>query len=162
MLTTLNRLIGMPVVWQDQQLGYVERGVTDENARRLRGVVIRRGIGAARWVPARALKLVGQRCVLVSQQPESIPEHIDMEMRQVFLTTGERIGQVSDAVLGGMSLRLMALEISQGPLYRLLGHTSYAAAYRVIHTQRSGDEVVVPELLTWAELQRRLGKEDGG
>ena len=27
MLTSLNRMVGLPVVWQDRRLGYVERAV---------------------------------------------------------------------------------------------------------------------------------------
>ena len=44
MLTSLNRMVGLPVVWQDRQLGYVERAVPDARARRLSGVVVRKGI----------------------------------------------------------------------------------------------------------------------
>ena len=43
MLTSLNRMVGLPVVWQDRQLGYVERAVPDARARRLSGVVVRKG-----------------------------------------------------------------------------------------------------------------------
>ena len=39
MLTSLNRMVGLPVVWQDRQLGYVERVVPDAHARKLCGVV---------------------------------------------------------------------------------------------------------------------------
>ena len=45
MLTSLNRIAGMPVIWQDRQIGCVERAISDASARRLRGLVIRKGIG---------------------------------------------------------------------------------------------------------------------
>ena len=38
MLTSLNRMVGLPVVWQDRRLGYVERAVPDARARRLSAV----------------------------------------------------------------------------------------------------------------------------
>ena len=52
MLTSLNRIAGMPVIWQDRQIGCVERAIADASARRLRGLVIRKGIGLARWLPS--------------------------------------------------------------------------------------------------------------
>ena len=58
MLTSLNRMVGLPVVWQDRQLGYVERAVPDAHARRLSGVVVRKGIGAAKWVSSDGIAVV--------------------------------------------------------------------------------------------------------
>ena len=161
MLTSLNRLIGMPVVWEDKRLGYVERGVTDDAVHRLRGVVIRKGIGAARWIPAQAMKLVGTRCVLLQSGPHPMPEEKRTQLGQVRLTTGERLGQVTDGWLNGLTFRVLALEVSPGPLYRLLGKCAYAAEYRVIRTGANSGEVVVPKLQTWAEVQRSIGEEGG-
>lgn len=159
MLTSLNRLIGMPVVWEDRRLGYVERGVTDAAARCLRGVVIRRGIGAAKWIPSRAMKLVGLRCILLRSGPQPMPEDQKSMPGQVCLTTGERLGQVTDGLLNGSTFRMLALEVSPGPLYRLMGKCAYAAEYRVIQAGARAGEVVVPGLQTWAEVQRSMGEE---
>ena len=144
MLTSLNRMVGLPVVWQDRQLGYVERAIPDAHARRLSGVVVRKGIGAAKWVSSDGIAVVGSRC-----------------LGRAFLTTGECVGEVTDMILHGDSLRLEALELSPGPVYRLLGKRAYAAQYRVGGGSREG-EVVVPRLLTWAQLKRTLGEEDDG
>ena len=161
MLTSLNRLIGMPVVWEDRQLGYVERGVTDAAARRLRGVVVRRGIGAAKWIPSQAMKLVGSRCVLLRSGPQSMPEEQQAQPMQVCLTSGERLGQVTDGLLNGLTFRVLALEVSPGPFYRLAGKCAYAAEYRVVQAGGRAGEVVVPRLQTWAEVQRSIGEEGG-
>ena len=73
MLTSLNRMVGLPVVWQDRQLGYVERAIPDAHARRLSGVVVRKGIGAAKWVSSDGIAVVGSRCVLIRQKPGAVP-----------------------------------------------------------------------------------------
>ena len=80
---------------------------------------------------------------------------------RAFLTTGECVGEVTDVILHGDTLRLEALELNQGPVYRLLGRRVYASQFRVDADARAG-EVVVPRLLTWAQLRRTLGEEDDG
>lgn len=160
MLTSLNRLIGLPVVWQDQQMGYVEKGVPDQQARRLLGVVVRRGLHAAKWIPSEGLKLVGRSCVLARVKPAAMPEEAAVELKQAYLTSGERIGRVNDGVLNGQSLQLLALEISAGPFYSLMGQSVYARQYRMILRGEQKGHVVVNSLQTWAELRRELGKEE--
>ena len=161
MLTSLNRMVGLPVIWQDRQMGYVERAVPDARVRRLSGVVVRRGIGGAKWVAAEAIALVGSRCVLVRQKPAAMPDDRPESPERAFLTTGECAGEVTDIILRSDTLHLKALELSPGPLYRLLGRCAYAPEYRAGGGARAG-EVVVPRLLTWAQLKRTLGEEDGG
>lgn len=159
MLTSLNRLTGMPVIWQDKTVGVVERGVPDPGARRLQGLVIRKGFQRARWVPAEKVKLLGRQCVLIGAKPENLPEEAGWKLGEAYLTTGERAGQVCDALLGGASLRLVALEISPGPLYALLGRSAYADRYRMTRQGEHGGQAMVAGLFTWAEMKERLGKE---
>ena len=59
---------------QDRQLGYVERAVPDAHARKLCGVVVRKGIGAAKWVSSDGIAVVGTRCVLIRQKPGAVPD----------------------------------------------------------------------------------------
>lgn len=160
MLTSLNRLIGMPVIWQDQNLGSVERGVTDAQARRLWGVIVRRGIGMARWIPSEAVMLIGNTCVLARQRPESLPDELPEDMNEVYLTSGEKAGHVTDGVLDGLTLRLRALEVSSGLFYQLMGSAAYAMRYHVFSSGDGRGRVVAPELLTRAEFQRRMREED--
>ncbi len=162
MLTSLKRMVGLPVVWQDRRIGYVERAVPDARAKRLYGVVVRKGIGGAKWSPAQSIVVVGRQCVLLGEKPGSVPDGSRGDLRRAFLTSGECVGEVSDAILCGDTLRLMALEVSPGPVYRLLGRRAYAERYRVKGVQDAPGEVVVPRLLTWAELTGRPGEEDDG
>ncbi len=161
MLTSLARMTGMPVVWQDRQIGSVERAVPDAYHARLSGIVLRKGIGVARWATSDDILLVGERCVMLNHKPERMPEKLEGEMRRAFLTTGECVGEVTDALLLGDTLDIPALEICQGPIYRLMGRRAYAARF---HPSEHGEpgEVVIPELLTWTQLLRQLGEEDEG
>ena len=161
-LTSLQRMVGLPVVWQDRQIGCVERAVPNAGARKLSGVVIRRGLGSAKWVAPDAIVMVGERCVLINRKPGHMPDGKECSLSRAFLTTGECVGEVTDAVIAGATLRLVALEVSGGPIYRLLGRRGYAADYRVRGAEGKVGEVVVPKLLTWAELERLLGEEDDG
>ncbi|MEG1776078.1 MAG: hypothetical protein RR367_06205, partial [Clostridia bacterium] len=72
------------------------------------------------------------------------------------------VGEVTDVLLHGDTLRLAALEVSSGPLYRLMGRHAYAADFRVLSQGRRAGEVIVPQLMTWAELERRMGEEGEG
>ncbi|MBE5802357.1 MAG: hypothetical protein E7319_08730 [Clostridiales bacterium] len=160
MLTTLNRLVGLPVIWQGKQMGLVERGVPDTQANHLSGLVIRRGMRAAKWVPSQAVTMIGQQCVMVRGKPKRIPRDLPEPMKRVYLVDGQCVGEVTDAVVGADSLRVYALEISSGPLYRLMGQRMYAADYRVRQEKLHTGEVVAPRLLSWAEMERMLQEED--
>ena len=159
MLTSLRRMIGMPVIWQDRQLGYVEEALPSEDARALAGVILRRGIGSAKWCPADAILSVGAECVLVKCEPLAASRVKPAGMEKAYLTTGQCVGEVTDAILRNGQLGFAALEVSPGPLYRLMGRCAYACDYRT--DPRSGS-VIVPQLLTWAQLRRQLGEEDNG
>ncbi len=157
MLTSLNRMIGLPVIFGGRLLGSVERAVADTGARRLSGLVLRRGLGAARWIPAEGVELIGKKSVLIRSKPTRFPNRKEAVGRIAILTTGERIGEVTDALLMGDSLKLIALEISPGPLYRLMGRSAYATSYE---ERADGRAVIVPRLITWAELSGNSGEGD--
>lgn len=152
-LTTLNRTAGMPVILRDSCVGYVEQAVPDCFYHRLEGLVVRKGIGLARWLPRRDIRLIGRECVLAAKSPQRMPKTEERHGMQVFLPTGQWTGMVSDAVVEGGNLCVVAVEISKGPLYSLLGSRSYASSY--CFAGRSGG-VVVQRLLTWTQLQRLL------
>lgn len=159
MLTSINRMIGLPVVWQDRQLGQVERAVPDLRNGWLDGMVVRKGIGAARWISRDAVLLAGESCVILNRKPVRMPEQGEEPVGRVFLTTGECVGGVTDAVLDGHTLRIAALEVCQGPLDLFRGRRYYADSYRVSSAQGTA-EVVVPRLLSWMQLLRQSGEED--
>lgn len=157
MLTSLNRLTGLPVIWRDRQLGYVERAVANVNSMRLDGVVVRRGIGSARWAPADGILLAGRQSVVLSRQPVKMPQQQAEQIRRAVLTSGCCVGEVSDVVICGDTLRIAGLEVSQGPVYRLLGRRAYTPSCRLNAYGEPG-EVVVPQLLSWAQFLTQLGE----
>lgn len=157
MLTSLNALIGLPAVWQDRQVGWIERAVADVCSRRLKGLVMRRGIGAAKWVSGDEVLAAGESCVLLRSKPTRLPDLPDDRPTQAFLTTGEPVGEVTDLIFHSDTLRLAALEICQGPLYRLMGRRAYAAEFCIRPNGSTGDAVTA-RLLSWAQLCRQLGE----
>jgi uncharacterized protein YrrD len=154
MLTTLNRLTGMPVVYGGEKIGLVERAVPDRAAERLWGLVVRNGLRAAGWIPAGGVEWMGERCIAIGQQPKPLPTGLSEPVRHVCLTDGRLVGQVADHILRSDTYRIVALEVSPGPLYRLLGKNSYAREYRF-----EKERVLVPQLLSWAQLNRLLEEE---
>ena len=155
MLISLRRMVGMPVVWQSRQIGHVEQALADQESRCLDGVVIRKGIGSARWCPAEAIEVIGEECLIVRQKPVRRPVEPVSVPGWAYLTSGQCIGEVTDAILSAATLRINALEVSPGPIYRLMGHCAYASSFR-----QTGSCVVVPALLSWTQLRRQLGEEE--
>ncbi len=165
-MTSLRRIIGMPVVWQGTTLGYVERGVLTQSAKKLQGLVVRRGLGNAKWIPRKLIVIIGNTCVLVCGETERMPKTPEIKLTRAYLTTGECAGLVTDAVLSGETLRVAALEVSDGPLYHLLGRRAYATDYSVRPEEpyRKVDEmaceIVASQLRTWMQVMGEQGKED--
>lgn len=166
MVTSLRRMIGMPVVWQGETLGYVERGVLTQSAKKLQGLVVRRGLGNAKWIPRKLILVVGGTCVLVCGETTRMPKTPEVQLTRAYLTTGECAGLVTDAMIGGETLRVTALEVSEGPLYHLMGRRAYATDFcvRPEDPYHKSDgmpcEIVASQLRTWAQVMGETGKED--
>ena len=159
MITSLRRLVGMPVIWQDRQLGFVEQALPDGRMCALGGLMVRRGISGAKWCPAEEIAVLGTECVVISSRPRNMPPWKPQSALSACLTTGQCIGEVTDAILRDGSANFAALEISPGAFYRLLGRCAYACDYR---SDPASGCVMIPQLLTWTQLKRRLGEEDDG
>lgn len=156
MLTSLERITGMPVVWKDEQVGLVEQAVADAEARRLCGLIIRKGLRSARWCAAEDITLVGNECVLISQKPVTLPERRPSAMKQAFLANGQYAGQVTDGLLHPETLQLKAIQISPGPIHRLFGYCAYASKYRL----DTAGSVVIDGLLSWEQLKSQIREEE--
>ena len=158
MLTSLNALVGLPAVWQNQQVGWIERAVADVEGRRLGGLVVRKGMGSARWADGNEVLCIGENCVLLGSKPARLPKVPPQKDRRTFLTTGEAAGVVTDVFFRGEPLALAALEVCRGPLQRLMGYRAYAADF-CIRPGKVQDEVVAAQLLSWTQLLSHLGEE---
>lgn len=157
MLMTLNQLTGLPVVWQGSVVGQVDRGVMDGQAKRLMGLIVRHGLGAAKWVPSQDISLIGQRCVVAVTRPVRLPQQLPPATSRVYLPNGSLLGQVTDALLCRETQRVEALEISESLLGCLLGQRRYAAVYQI--GPGVAGKAVVSALLSWAELMEYIKEE---
>lgn len=154
-MTTLNRLTGLPVIRQGRLAGYVDRAVTDKPFKQLNGLIIRRGLGMARWVPACQVEWIGEQSILVGAKPAPVPRDLPEMISRVYLTDGRLMGEVTDALLHPVLHCVVALEVCEGPLYRLMGQRQYALDYQA----REDGGVVAAALLSWTDAEHRLGRE---
>lgn len=130
-VTGLKKMIGLPVIVDGQQTGSVLRGVLTEDGRSLRGIVLRGGLKGARWLPRDQIELVGRVSVIGQGKPQRVPKDATYRLFRVTDAEGARLGIVTDALLHEETLRVMALEISAGPLDDLIDGRWYATAYTV-------------------------------
>ena len=165
-MTSLRRLAGMPVVARGKLLGWVERATLTADGKRLLGLVIRHGLGGARWVPAGQILELGASSVLAQGAPQRPPKEAQQRLGTVYHAQGLCLGLVTDALLHPLRLTVLALEISYGPLYRLAGRSAYATEYSVrpAPPKAAADaarEVVVAELKNRQAVGALAGKEVG-
>lgn len=154
-MTTFNRLTGLPVIRQGRLAGYVDRAVADKQFNRLNGLIIRRGLGMARWVPACQVEWIGEQSILVGAKPVSVPKELPEMISRVYLTDGQLMGEVTDVLLHPVLHCVVALEVCEGPLYRLMNRRRYALEYQA----REDGRVVAAALLSWMDAERELGRE---
>ena len=154
---SLSRITGMPVVWQDQHMGHVERAVMDVPRGVLDGLIVRRGFSGARWVGAKQIEMIGERCVILRMRPVRLADKPVLPPMRVFLADGACAGEVTDGIVAGGTLHVCALEVSSGPLAHLMGQSRYARFYRL-----RGEEIIALSLLSWAQLVGEIGEEDDG
>ncbi len=160
MLFSLQRAVGLPVVWHDQQMGYVERAIPNLESKKLGGIVSRRGLGSAKWVESTNVDWIGSHCVLIDQKPQPMPTVPIVRHWDVYLTSGQHIGHVSDTYLLCGTLTLYALEVSAGPFYQLAGKTVYATDFHASLQEDPTNGVTVSDLLTWSELVKKCKEEE--
>ncbi len=110
----MSALVGLPVVREGRTISRVERPVLTPDGHALRGLVVRRGLGAARWLGAEVLKVAGSVSVVTGEAPGKVPEGADFALHGVRDTAGLNLGVVVDAWLDPLTLRVAALEILPG------------------------------------------------
>ena len=142
-MTGLKRIVGLPVIVNGQSAGCVLRGVLTEDGHSLRGIVMRGGLRGARWLPREQIELVGRLSVIAAGKPRRLPKEAAYHLFRVSDAEGTRLGVVTGALLHEETLRVMALEISDGPLDDLMEGRWYATAFSVRPSGNVG-HVTVP------------------
>lgn len=137
----LGKLLGLPAILEGRQVGRVEKAVIAPEGDRMRGLMIRRGFGGAKWAGEGDILVLGEVCVVLKRLPRRMPRHVDFALRSVRDTGGMPLGWVTDAYVQTDSFRLTALEISLGWTEELQGRRYLAYTWRVIP---GTDEVMIP------------------
>ena len=127
----LKKMIGLPIIFEEKNLGNVLRGVLSEDGKSLRGIVIRGGMKGERWLPREKISLIGQFSVIADGKPQRLPRDSDYHLFRVTDEDGARLGIVTDALLQNDTLRVAALEISAGPLDDLFNGRWFATNFSV-------------------------------
>lgn len=110
----LGRVLGLPAVLGERLVGHVERAVLDREGRRLRGLVIRRGLGGAKWISREGVGVLGDVSVILGRTPIRPPKDTDFTLRTVKDESGLTLGRVTDVWLSPETLAVTALEVTLG------------------------------------------------
>lgn len=140
----LGSITGLPVVFAGRMLGRVEQAVLTPDARRLRGLVVRRGFGGARWLRAEDIRVLGEVTVIAACLPGRTPRDADFTPGCVRDTAGLDIGRVTDVYLQPESCRVAALEISLGPYEELTVGRMLARDFAVCPAPGEPGQVLIP------------------
>ena len=119
-MTGIQGLIGLPVIRGGKTVGMLEQAILEESGRKLRGIIVREGIGGAKWVDVEDIRTIGGVSVLISGDLKKPPKEAGFRLGRVQDTSGLRLGTVTDALLNPDTLEVEALEISNGPVDDLL------------------------------------------
>lgn len=112
----LTRVIGLPVILGQRLAGHVERARLTPDGRQLAGLVIRRGLGGARWVSRETICVLGDVSVVLRGAPTRLSGESAAPPHRVTDESGLTLGRVTDAWLQPDTLQISALEVSLGPI----------------------------------------------
>ena len=163
-MTGIQGLIGLPVIRDGKTVGLLEQAVLEESGRKLRGIIVRQGLGGAKWGDHEHIETIGGVSVLVSGELKKPPKEAGFRLGRVQDTSGLRLGTVTDALINPETLEVEALEISNGPLDDLLHGRWLANDFVLRLPQDNGkpgrkNEKTTPWVLVPA-MDRRSGKVD--
>lgn len=137
----LNSVLGLPVILRGRMIGRVERAVITRDGRSLRGLMIRRGLGGAKWIESERIAVLGEVSVIVDKESARLPRDADFDLGMVKDTAGMTLGWVTDVLLNPATYRVTGLELTLGFMEELLGGRLVARSWTVIP---GTDEVLVP------------------
>ena len=137
----LTRVLGLPAVLRGRSQGHVERAVLENDGHALRGLIVRRGFGGAKWVARDSIALLGDVSVILRACPTHLPRKTDFRLRTVKNTRGLTLGCVTDVLISADNLLVSELEVSLG-----LIDDFRDGRRRIRHFSASPDgDVLVPE-----------------
>lgn len=110
----LGTVTGLPVVLSGRMMGRVEQTVLTPDGHTLRGLVVRHGLGGAKWVDSGCIRVLGDVSVIISDKPGHLPKDADFTLSSVKDTGGLNLGRVTDVYLNPQTFQVTALEITLG------------------------------------------------
>ncbi len=140
----LGQVIGLPVVLHGRMIGRVEQTWLTEDGRHLRGLVMRRGLGAARWSPWEDVLALGEVSVILRREPGKPPKGGGDGLHAVKDTGGMNLGRVTDVYVSRVTGRVTALEISLGLIEELTCGRVVARTFAVRPTPAEPGLVLIP------------------
>lgn len=117
----LGRIVGLPAVCGEKVVGHVERAVPDAGGRTLRGLVIRRGLGSAKWADRSAIAVLGDVSVILEARPGRVPRGRSAVLGAVKDESGLTLGRVTDLWVNPETFAITAMEISLGWMEEMRG-----------------------------------------
>lgn len=112
----LGRILGLPAVCGERVVGHVERAVPDETGQHVRGFIIRRGLGGAKWADRSAITVLGEVSVILKEKPGRVPKGSEAAWSAVKDEGGLTLGRVTDLWISRDALDITALEVTLGLL----------------------------------------------
>lgn len=145
-MTSLNRLVGLPVVLNGRKIGQIERAILNKSGKKLSGMVVRDGIRGAKWLKSDDIVALGGISVLSQKPLGKLPKDARFSLSRVQDTSGLRLGMVTDAFLNPETMEVIALEISSGPVDDFMHGRLYAREFVVKDSKVRHEEgdVLIP------------------
>lgn len=140
----LGSLVGLPAALDGRMAGRVEQAVLTPDGRALGGLVIRRGMGTARWAPSASILVLGNVSVILSRPPVRLPQEAGFLLSGVKDTGGLDLGRVTDAYIHPGSFRTEALEISLGLWEEMTCGRMLARHFAVQPAVDGAAQVIIP------------------
>ena len=139
----LGRILGLPAVCGERVVGHVERAVPDEKGQRLQGLIIRRGLGGAKWAPRSGIAVLGDVSVILGERPGRLPKGNDAVLGAVKDESGLTLGRVTDLWIRPETLEITALEVTLGLLEDVLSGRRRISRWTV-QPGEDGAQVLIP------------------
>ena len=139
----LGRILGLPAICGERVVGHVERAIPDEEGRHLNGLIIRRGLGGAKWAGRSTITVLGDVSVILGEKPGRVPKGSDAALGAVKDESGLALGRVTDLWISPETFDITALEITLGLVEDLRSGRRTVRQWTV-HPGEEGMQVLIP------------------
>ena len=143
-LIRLGSLVGLPAALDGRMVGRVEQTVLTPDGLALRGMVIRHGLGGAKWAAAESISVLGDVSIILHDKPGKLPKDAGFALSSVKDTGGLNLGRVTDAYVNPLTFRVTALEVSLGLVEEFTCGRMLARSFVVHPVPGEPGQVLIP------------------